>query len=67
MSRNYNEYLSLDHAAATIAHEVIVHKCSARWCGSLEDLEQMQTILKPFNIVYVDDMSGKWALRKESK
>lgn len=67
MSRNYNEYLSLDVAAATIAHEVIVHKCSSMWCGSLEDLDQLKDILRPYNIVYVDDMFGKWALKKESK
>ena len=60
MTRNYNEYSSLSLAAAQIAKEVVERNSSKNWCGSLEDLGEIKSILKPFNIAYVDDLVGEW-------
>ena len=65
MTRNYKEFPSLESAAATIASEVILEKSSKYWCGSLEDLAQIQSILKPFGIGYMDDFIGEWKQIKE--
>lgn len=60
MARNYNEEGSPESAAVLIASDIIYSGRSTGWCGSLEDLESIRNILKPFNIVYYDDLIGGW-------
>lgn len=60
MSRKYNDYITLQSAAAQIAYEVVEQNSSKHWSGSIEDVEQIKVILKPFSIGYVDDFTGEW-------
>jgi len=64
MSRSYRQYCSPDEIASVIASEVILQQVSTGWAGDIEDKEQVEAILKPYNIVYTDDMFGEWALKK---
>lgn len=66
MSRKYHEHLPLENAASEIASDVIFTGRSTGWGGSLEDCESLQKMLKPFNIVYYDDMIGGWRLGKSN-
>lgn len=58
-TRKYRE-VGVHNAAAEIASEVILRGRSVGWAGSLENLERVGEILRPFNIVYVCDMLGEW-------
>lgn len=58
MNRRY--YEPLQACAAEIASEVVVSGKSTGWSGSIESCETVREILRPFNIEYVDDMSGEY-------
>lgn len=49
--------------AALIASEVVRDGKSEGWSGRTEQMEAVAAKLAPFNIVYVDDMVGGWALK----
>lgn len=59
MSRRYFKGHPLNDAS-DIASEVVLTGKSEGWCGDLEDLEEVKKVLRPFNIVYTDDMRGTW-------
>lgn len=61
---NYSNYESVNECAADIARECVLKGESKGWCGSLEDLKELEKILTLFNIVYVDDICGTWAVKK---
>jgi hypothetical protein len=66
MNTRYYDDHGLRNAAAQIAQEVILAGRSTGWCGrTLEDLHAVEETLKPFNVVYVDDMNGTWARRDD--
>ncbi len=50
--------------AGRIAQECVMLGYSIGWSGSLELLSEIQRLLAPFNISYVDDMWGEWAPTK---
>lgn len=58
MSRSYTTNAGSD--AAVIASEVIRNGSSDGWCGSQEQCNHIAVVLRPFNIVYLNDMSGEW-------
>lgn len=60
--RTYRSPLS--DAAGAIAQDVVQSGASYGWEGTIEEREQVAALLKPFNIVYVDDMRGGWAKAK---
>jgi hypothetical protein len=60
-ARKYSEPLRA--CAAEIAEEVVFTGRSTGWSGTLEQCEEVQDILRPFNIAYVDDMLGEYAAR----
>jgi hypothetical protein len=61
MTRRYTAN-SRDDAAA-IAAECVRSRKSTGWAGDIEHREAVEEILRPFNISYVDDMRGEWAVR----
>jgi len=56
-----SETKSEREAAGIIALEVVKHGKSSGWCGDISTLNAIIEILKPFNIVYVDDFNGSWS------
>lgn len=61
MARKYASS-SAAHNAATILSEIALAGKSTGWAGSHEDLEALKVRLRPFNVRYVDDILGEWAL-----
>jgi hypothetical protein len=61
MAKKYREF---QDPAGVILMDVYAHGKSEGWSGSLEELEQVKTKLAPFNVKYVDDFFGVWAIRK---
>ena len=61
---SYSDYESMKECAADIARDCILKGKSDGWSGKLEDLETLSSILKPYNILYVDDFHGTWELCK---
>jgi hypothetical protein len=49
--------------AACIAGEVIAEGASEGWTGGSAAAAVVERILAPFNIGYVDDMTGRWMKR----
>lgn len=58
--RVYNKHALRDDASE-IARLVVLHGETAGWGGDLPELAEIQRILAPFGIVYVDDLRGAWA------
>lgn len=61
--KRYRDYSTDRAAAADIAADVVCAGRSDGWTGSSEELGRISEILRPFEIVYVDDMFGAWAQR----
>jgi hypothetical protein len=61
MSRRYMVTNNLRMTAGLIAQEVVHEGKSDGWSGTIEERDQVASILKPFGIQYVDDMTGTWA------
>lgn len=55
-----SHHFSVADTAAMIAHEVITKGRSDGWAGDTEDLKNVATVLKQFNIHYTDDFKGTW-------
>lgn len=64
--RNYSDY-SPKECAVAIAREVIFGGRSDGWTGGNAELEAVAAVLTPLQIVYVDDMLGRWGLRSEPR
>ena len=63
-TRFYDDYSTLKQAASDIASEVVLRGESSGWCSRrIEDLEEVKELLRPFRIVYTDDMHGTWESR----
>ncbi len=60
-NRKYADY-SVKNATALILTEVVKNNVSGGWGGNQEQLEVIKSELKKYNVEYVDDMSGEWAL-----
>lgn len=56
----YRQYSSEILDAGLITLEVVDYGESSGWSGTLEQLKNMQDILKKHNIIYVDDIHGTW-------
>jgi len=61
MARNYNQQ-GAKESAAVILYECVKYGNSTGWCGSKEDLEEVENICNKFNVKYVSDYDGEWAL-----
>ena len=65
MNIRYYNPKAIEEDAGQIAREVITCGKSEGWCGNTEeDLKNVVSILKDFNIHYVDDMRGTWEHRQ---
>ena len=62
--RKYSHFASTRGVSGVIASEVIRYGKSEGWSGNLTDFIEIQEVLSKFNIVYVDDMFGRWAYGK---
>jgi hypothetical protein len=60
-SKKYADY-SVKNAVALILTEVVKNKISGGWGGNQEQLDTFKLELKKYNVEYIDDMSGEWAL-----
>lgn len=60
--KKYADY-STKSAAAMILSDIALNRKSTGWAGSLENLEEMKVVLKPFNVAYVCDFTGTWENR----
>ena len=49
--------------ACAIVYGIIMFGCSEGWQGSIEDRDAVKEILAPFNVIYTDDMRGRWELK----
>lgn len=63
MNRRYEDY-DADVCAELIVTECVISGSSQGWSGSLEELEAIKEICSDFNVKYVDDFLGKWAVVK---
>jgi len=57
MSRKYSD---IDRDGAEILGEVFRRGESSGWAGSLEERDELARALRPYNVVYTDDMAGTW-------
>ena len=60
MSRKYTE---IDKPSLITLSYVLLNTIPIGWSGSLEELENVKSILAPFNIVYLDDFTGTWGMK----
>lgn len=60
---NGRYYEDTRRAAADIAHDVVLDGYSEGWSGTAELLAEVQAILAPMGIRYLDDMRGRWEHR----
>lgn len=61
MERNY-EVLGARESAARIVSECIRYGKSTGWCGGAT-FDDVEKICNAYNVRYVDDFNGTWALR----
>ncbi len=58
-----------EQSPKSVAEEILVDVLrrgeSYGWAGELDELATIKRILRPFNVAYVDDMGGGWALSPE--
>lgn len=59
VSKKYADY-SVKESVTLILQEIVKFGVSGGWCGSFEKLEEVQNILKKYNVMYTDDMFGEW-------
>ena len=62
--RKYREMGSSKMVEGIIANEVIESGKSDGWQGSLEELSQVEKILRNFNTFYVNDFAGEWGHKR---
>jgi len=62
---NHRTYTSAARCdAAEILSDIVTAGLSEGWGGSLERLEALRAILAAFNVIYADDMRGRWQARQ---
>jgi hypothetical protein len=67
MPKIYSEF-GLDNAAAAILADCAEKGKSTGWASNtIEELHVMETKLAPFNVKYVNDFYGEWAVRPAQK
>lgn len=64
MSARHYTTSAADDAAQILA-DIARTGQSSMWAGTLGQVRERAESLKPFNVVYVDDMAGTWALKKK--
>ena len=67
-TRYYRDYYPLRSAAVDIIVECI--ECCGRssgWAGSGEELEEVEKICNKYNVYYVNDFYGTWALVEKER
>lgn len=57
--RNYRD-AGIICSAGIIAQEVIITSKSTGWVGNLSDRQEIERILRLYNIAYTDDCRGTW-------
>lgn len=62
MARNYKNY-GAQESARIIISECVRTGESSNWCGDESDFLEVSSICKKFNVRYVDDWTGTWAVR----
>ncbi len=60
--RSYSNDPATD--AALILAECVTRGRSTGWSGNLDHLAALEAVLAQFNVRYVDDMAGTWAVKK---
>ena len=61
---NLKKYREYPNAALIILNDVFINGKSEGWSGSEKELEAVKEKLAPFNVKYVDDFTGRWAIEK---
>lgn len=64
MTLKYRE-IGLNRSAQIIAGEIILQGKSSGWVGTIKEREEVAKYLAPLNIVYSDDFTGTWKLKKQ--
>lgn len=60
--RKYKDY-TLKMCAAKIMYDIVLHGLSSGWSGDSEIVKELKFLLKNYNVHYVDDLYGEWALK----
>jgi hypothetical protein len=64
-SRSYHEF-GIRHAAGEIAEDVVQYGYSEGWHGKHTEVESVERLLKPFGIVYANELRGAWGVTRRN-